>query len=124
MFTAATVPVIVDRRVAAVSALLAWLSVLSLSFTWAFADASCVLVVVLLSSRSERLDSEAVRSARAAATSASSDAASMVASTSPLVTLSPTFTSTLVTVPLLVKARSACCFGSRVPVLPTVVCTV
>jgi len=49
---------------------------------------------------------------------------SIVAKTCPLLTFSPTETSTLVTVPPLAKDRSARCFGSSVPVVLTVLRTV
>ncbi len=122
MFTAATVPVIVERSVPSARSALAALRLLLASATCASADATWLEDDP--DSAEVSASSAAVRLAWARVTCADRSLVPTRARACPLRTLSPTETGTAVTVPLTAKDRSASCAGSMVPVVLTLWLTV
>ena len=117
--TVATVPLIGDFSVAPVSAVFAAVTELFAVETFALSAESWASVVVLLSSALARVDWALASVAWACASDDFSDSVSMVARTSPLLTLSPTDPRTDVTSAADVKLTSSSSAGASVPVVET-----
>lgn len=120
MPTAATTPAKGAVRVAPARLLFASVTALSLTVTAALAAEISVLVDEESSSTLSRESSAAARSAWAVWSATLSEEGSMEASAWPFVTVDPTLTLTLVTVPEESKDRLSCCSGARVPEAETV----
>ena len=122
--TAATVPVMVDLRVASVRLVCAVVTCVLAEVTDAWSESSWLVVAVPLATSVACLACAAVRVALAESSWACSAEDPMVARVSPLLTLSPAVTLTEVTWPETPKSRSAVAPGWMVPDAATVCCIV